>query len=273
MKNKLKTKWHQQFSLPLINYQQQQNDHKENKSMNDVEKNYLRIMKKLDIFDLGYMIMHLCLANFHELLNLNNYTCEHDNDNIMIENEGKKESSCCCFYHCVERSEENAKSKIKMTSFINKNIFSESFVEFLCITTSYKLDKTFSFNKIKNQPWIHSVKLGSNKKVLSVTNTINKSGVMITFEEFLILSKAQNLKKENMSINNNSLKRFERICDNLSLILTNCEHFFKYLEIKNLDLLFDRYSQELSDLSLELGVGHDVLINKLKDIYGNAKLL
>jgi hypothetical protein len=184
MKNKLKFRWLNEIEdiekdLKNANYNSNANN---------------KIIKKIEIFELGFLIFNLCLMNVFEDF-LMNYVCPHEKN--------KKEKFCCCLYHCIEKYEMIHKkdSKIKITNFVNNSRYTEYFLNFLCLTMSYKNDLNFSYKKVKDHIW-----LKKKDKINMTDNSKTKNSILLELQEILKVSQDIKIKKE--------FTKFERIKKN-----------------------------------------------------------
>lgn len=239
MRNLLKNEWIKEYSNGKIINELKM-------SFTQSELKLLKIFKRLDIFDLGFMLLNCALGGL-EFEDLQTYQCEHidkNNENIF---------TCCCLFHCINKYESSLPDKkLKLTNIINTTNYSEEFISFLCYTTSYKFDKNFTFHKIKNHDWF---KTDSEK-------------ILISMDEVLKLSKDYYLKNDYLINKNNANRRFEKFCESLINVLSLSDNYFKYMNITNSDAIFSNH-YNIDELSSELGVTKDNLMNKLKSIYDN----
>ncbi len=244
--------------------------------------NFNRVAKKLENFDLGYMLIQCAIGGF-EVLDTSEYICSHNG----IE--------CCCLYHCIEReSDENSNSnnkEEKINSYsensnntseniltkINQNInnsnnnysnkltiprlikskFSQNFIDFICLTTSYDLDKELSFSFVRNHQWL---------------TTESNNDIKLSIEELLNISKDYNCKKSSFpGIFNNPHKRLDKLCDNLQLIMPESKAYFKKNKISNSTDLFNLqgFKENINNLSKELGIDEETTGIKIKMVFDN----
>lgn len=209
------------------------------------ENQILKVMKRLDYFDLGYMLIHCLLGDFY-ILDFVNYICKHGNND------------CCCYLHCIIKSQNESKSKIKLENLINEQLYTKNLIDFICLCTSYKFDKSFALNLIKKHKWLIEDSHDNNK-------------VNISLHELLKLSKDYNFKNEYLILNNihnNSTRRLEKLIENISVILPYTQEYYNQNNIRNFDQILNSQC-DIEELSFELGVDKDTLISKLKIIYDN----
>ena len=90
MRNVLKNKW----MIKLNN--SKKSELKENGDLtNDISSEIIisNILKKLDMFDLGFLLIY-CTMGGLEIFDASQHICSH--------NDSRGESTCCCFFHCIE---------------------------------------------------------------------------------------------------------------------------------------------------------------------------
>ena len=211
------------------------NSKNNNKSIIDNEIVLFKVMKRLDIFDLGFMIINCAIGNL-DLIDFNKYVCDHDIN------------KCCCLYHCIEKTESN--KRIKITNIINEKIFSKHFINFICCTTSYSYKKN-SPNKIKNHEWFIN----------------NQDKILLNINELLTLSKEFQIKK-NVHLQKNLMQKFDSICESLKLVLSFCDYYFQHQRVTNSNFIFNEDNEKnLQLLSEELGIDRETLISHIKPIF------
>jgi hypothetical protein len=204
---------------------------------------YQKVAKRVDIFDLGLLLINCAVGGILDTFDFTTFTCEHD-------------MKCCCLYHCIETFENNKGMKHGLTSLISKNQrYSKEFITFLCLTTTYSYNKRISYKQLKNNDWLLSA---SNDKVY------------LNLNELLGISKAYHSRKDPLGINKQHNKRFQSLCDNLSLVLSCCDNYFKHYGIKSSDFIFNESNEKnLIELSNEMGVDKETLAQKIKPIFDN----
>jgi hypothetical protein len=158
------------------------------------DTNYSKIKKKLEMFDLGLVLFYSVIGG-NEIIDFSQYMCSH--------HDNKQNLACCCFYHCLEKSEnEKLEYKIKLTNLITKS-YSSELVSFLCELTSYSLNtNVLTKNKIKNHKWLMN------------SETKDKE-VLLNLEELLKVS--------NLMSNKPSFIKLEKLCENISIVLPSCK--------------------------------------------------
>lgn len=216
--------------------------------MNQATK-FIRIYKKLDAFDLGFLLINLALGEF-EVSDLQGHHCTH-----ICEDLRTVKYTCCCLYHCVVKQEEFKHSKLKLKNFLNESLFSHELIEFICFCTSYSLTAN---------PFYQSI----NKfKFLSSAYRDEKNSVSL--EEMLLLSKEKIRKEDYLVIN--SPARLETVIENLGLILPHCESYFKVNGMSSSEQIFTEQllGEDLSDLAGDFKIDKGTLINKLKSLFDN----
>jgi hypothetical protein len=233
MKNKLKIQW----------------------SHTNTSKKSLKIERKLDIFDFGFMLIHCTLGGL-ELYDIQNHVCEHHNEELI--------STCCCFFHCL-CVEKKPPSKLSFRKFINSINYSDQYNDFLCLCTSYKHTTSNSIQNLKIHPWLQQE---------------NKNRVGISLNEILNVSRDFNLKNEYLNNNkSNSEQRFEKLLDNLALVLPTCQCYFnhqltQFNEInqhkkESFRQIFDNSItvENLKELHKEYGIKEETIKNKIESVF------
>lgn len=177
------------------------------------------------MFDLGYLVLN-CALGVVELEDLSQYQCTHFN----------KENKCCCFYHCLIKSETNG---IKIANLI-KN-YSDQFVNFICLLTSYSFEE---LPKTKNHPWLNNTEYKQEEIIINLLELLKASYICNNFRKL-------------------STIKIDRLADNISLLLPTFKDFYKTKEN-----IFNQISESnLNELSNDLTIDKENLINKLKPIY------
>jgi hypothetical protein len=244
MRNVLKNKW----MIKLNN--SKKSELKENGDLTkDISSEIIisNILKKLDMFDLGFLLIYSTMGGL-EIFDASQYICSH--------NDSRGESTCCCFFHCIENFEnESSNDKKYKTTQIIKKKYSVEFISYICEITSYrfKYNSIFSNNKIKNHPWL-----------VSLTEKHSQASEMnLNLEELL---KVSNIMSKKISF-----IKLEKLCDSISQILPLCRS--KYHLNKNatdspgnsVELCLT--SSVVEDISFNLGIEKEVLLEKIKPLY------
>jgi serine/threonine protein kinase len=206
-----------------------------------------KINQKLNIFDIGCIIIQ-CAVGSSDFYNFAEYQCTC----IQL----NKNEKCCCLYHCIIKYEQQQTNIIKLVDLINNSLFSQEFINFICEATSYDYKQDFSIKNLKSHLWI----MGNNE------NTSNK--VKVFLEEYIALSKDYNFQNEYIISNDNSMCRFDKFCENISIILSDWTSYYEHYNIRHLNEIFNS-TNDLNELSREFGIEKDIIINKLKPLYSN----
>jgi hypothetical protein len=231
IRNILKANWLKQQNTNLINISLG--------GLGDEDKYVLqKILKRLDIFDLGVLLMNLAVGNLIEHINWSTYNCEH-------------EYKCCCLYHCIQLFEKN--NKFKLTNLISEQRFSQEFIDFLCYITGFSYSKKVSFKSLRNHHWLL---------------TAAKDNVLVSLQELLSISRDYFNRKD--YLHNKTNKRFQSFCESITLVLTCCDNYNKHFGINSSEHIFNEANEKnLLELSYEMGVDKDTLVTKLKPLYDN----
>jgi len=120
------------------------------------------LTKKFDYFDIGFILIYTAIGGM-EIINFTEFTCTHDSEGEGNGIDSPKNNSvlnpsqcCCCLYHCIEKTEKKLDTKLKITNFINNKRFSQEFIDFICLCTSYDLlERNVTFSKLKNHSWLN----------------------------------------------------------------------------------------------------------------------
>jgi hypothetical protein len=214
--------------------------------------------KIFDQFDLGFLVLQSAIGNI-DIIDFSEFQCEHKT--------AENKRDCCCLFHCVQKFEESLKTKYKITSFINLKNFSEEFIHFLCVTTSYE-NHQYPFAKLKFHPFIKNI--GENKKINStVIQFKNKNKIsekyLISLKELLVISSEPSGKFEYIN-NAKPNSKFDKFSESISMVMPNCENYFKEMKIRDFDQLFNKNS-DLKDLLQELEVDQESLQTRLRPIF------
>ena len=216
--------------------------------------------KFYDLFDLGFLLLQCAIGNL-DIIDFNEFKCEHLDE--------EKNFSCCCLIHCVEKYEETLTTKLKISNFINSKYYSEDFTNFLCITTSYHNNQT-QISKLKFHPLIRNC---SDNKINTTSihfknKTKKAEKYNITLKELLKISHENGGKIDYTNLKNSSTK-FDKFCENISLVLPNCETYFRNMNITDSSSLFNK-KNEIQEILKEFEIDQDTLNIKLKSIYDNT---
>jgi hypothetical protein len=218
-----------------------------NSSLDDYNSELLT--KKFDFFDIGYLLLHAALGGL-KIINFSEYSCSHEADldltTINIhESNGDIQTSCCCLYHCVEKTEKNLETKLKITNFINNKRFTQEFIDFLCLCTSFDLlERNVTFCKLKNHSWL-------NMKKDTVENIF----------EFSDLHKTYTNIKKNL---------YDKNVDNLIGVISRTLVSSSAITSKmynNTNEILSKDNKDLVELSIDIGVDIMDLITRLKPIF------
>ena len=217
--------------------------------------------KFLDLFDLGFLLIQ-CAIGCLDIIDFSEYKCEHlDEENNY---------SCCCLLHCIEKFEKNLTTKLKIKNFINKINYSEEFTNFLCISTSYN-NFQIQASKLKFHPFLKN--FGDNKKInttsMQFKNKLKKNEkYKISLKELLLISNENGGKFDYSNLRNTSSK-FEKFCESMSLVLPNCESYFKDTNVKDSSQIFNK-NNDIKDILQEFEVDQETFVSKLKTIFDNS---
>lgn len=216
--------------------------------------------KFYDLFDLGFLLLQ-CATGSLDIIDFNEFKCEHlDKDNNF---------TCCCLIHCVEKYEETLTTKLKISNFINSTYYSEEFTNFLCITTSYHNNQTL-ISKLKFHPLIRNFSDNKiNTTSIHFKNKIKKAEKYnISLKELLKISHENGWKIDYSNLKSNTTK-FDKFCENISLVLPNCESYFQNMKITDSSFLFNK-KNEIQEILQEFEIDQETLHRKLKSIYDNT---
>lgn len=197
-----------------------------------------KVHKQLDMLDLGVLLMQAAIGGI-SIIDYNSYECNHN--------------QCCCLYHCIELHESTIKNKFKLTNFINKNKFSQNFIDFLCLVTSFNFCKSFSISKIRQSKWITEK---------------GKHQLEIGFDELMKLSKDFN-HKPNLLGQETPMRRFDKLCETISLMLSGCDGYFRHNDISSSNTIFTYNNTDIEELSKETGIEKEIVVNKIKPLFDN----
>jgi len=218
-------------------------------------------IKFLDLFDLGFLLIQ-CVTGCMDIIDFSEYKCEHlDEENNY---------SCCCLLHCIEKFEDNLTTKLKIKNFINKSNYSEEFTNFLCLITSYN-NFVVHASKLKFHPFLKNQ--GDSKKInttsMQFKNKFKKNDKFkISLKELLIISNENGGKFDYSNLRNNSSK-FEKFCESMSLVLPNCESYFKEMGIKDTYQIYNK-NNDIKEILLEFEVDLETFNTRMKTIFDNA---
>lgn len=232
----LKNKWTLEISRKSsINVSIDYNDYN---APDDMLMNNAKIKKKLEMFDLGLILFYSATGG-NGIIDFSQYLCSHQET---------KQNKCCCFYHCLEKHEnEKLKFKINSTYMVSKT-YSPEFLSFLCMLTSYSLNPNIvTGDKIKNHSWL--INSNSDSK-----------------EREILLNLEELLKVSNITSKKLSFITLEKLCENISLILQSCKDSFLQLN-KNSSNTIKFSRLVLDELSNNLNIDKESLLEKIKSVY------
>lgn len=215
--------------------------------------------KNEDIFNIGFLLIY-CAIGGQSIINFSNYVCIHD-------------YHCCCLYHCIEKYEEKLSTKLKISNFINKILFSNEFINFLCVTTNYNMQnnnpkgisklKTHKFFGNVNNDNLHTLSQSRNSCLVSLADLIK-----ITHEGSMSFNNKRNF------YDKTNIKRFNAFCDTLFMLVQTTYDRYKII---NKDIITEIKSKLIKDnkvifeLSKEFGVDVDNVKEKLDQIFSFEK--
>ncbi len=217
-----------------------------NNSLDDYNAELLT--KKFDFFDIGYLLIYAALGGM-DIINFTEYTCIHENNEEKDQKEKntlKYQAGCCCLFHCVEKYEKCLKTKLKITNYINNKRFTQEFIDFLCLTTSYDLlERNVDFSKLKNHSWL-------NMKHDKVDNIFS----------FTDLHKTYSNKKKNLYE-----KNVDNLIDVIARMFPNASSYYQDNNFKDSSAILNKENKDLVELAEDIGVEFDVLVRKLKPVF------
>jgi hypothetical protein len=226
IRNALRTNWLKKQNANLVNVSLG--------GLGDEDRLILqKVLRRLDIFDLGVLLIHCTVGNIIDCIDFSTYICEHD-------------FKCCCLYHCLMAYEH--KNKFKLTDMLSKR-YSREFTAFLCHTTTYHYDKQISFKRLKNHDWM-----------LSNPNDY----VYLNLQELLTISRSFFTRSDYLKAN----KRLDYLAESITNILSCCDSYFQHYGIEDTHLMFNEANEKnIIELSNEMGVEKDILVARLKPLY------
>jgi len=211
-----------------------------NNSLDDYNAELLT--KKFDFFDIGYILIYSALGGM-EIIKFSEYVCTHESND---QKDSSFQSGCCCLYHCVEKTEKKLNTKLKLTNFINNTRFTQEFIDFICLCTSFDLlERNVTFSKLKNHTWL-------NMKEDIVPNIFEFSDLYVTYP-----NKKKNLYEKNV----------DNLIDVISRTFPASSSYFQDNNFQNSSAILNKENKDLVELSIDIGVDVDTLINKLKPLF------
>ena len=187
---------------------------------------------------MGYLLINCSVG---DLFDFSHQVCNHND--------------CCCFYHCILKTENDKISEFKLKSFLSDKTHSEEFINFLCYLTTYKFNKKNLFYNIKNHSWFE------NK------NKINTNKIYVTLSELLQLCKNMEIRDNQF---NKEKKTFESLIESVTLILTTAKGYFDFHFINKLEQIFtsDIINYDMEELSNNFqSINKEEMINMLKNVF------
>jgi len=211
-----------------------------------------------DLFDVGFLLMQCAIGNI-DIIDFSEYKCEH---NINKSDENTR-SDCCCLFHCVEKHEEQLSTKFKVTTFLNKTNFSEEFINFICVTTSYQ-NTNIHISKLK----FHSLIKNFNENTYKNKSKMQKEKYNITLKEFLKISVDPTAKIDQINSKSHQQK-LEKFFESISLVLPVCENYFHEMGIIHSSTIFNRRN-DIKELMCEFNIDEETLLKRLRHIYDTS---
>lgn len=236
-----------------------------NNNLNNVNLSFV----KVDIYDLGVLLLYCILGGF-DLIDLSIYECKHT-----------RSDNCCCLLHCYFKyeKEHNKNYKIKLKTILKKYTSSLNFEKFICALTSYKIDKNLSIDNLKQHFWLNGIKKKSKntfdeRTKVNFSNFENEGSfqyisetLLVEMKEIFRLSNEINSKGSIVSSNNNK-KIFETFLENFGKIISKSHYYFKQYNIKNFNQVMNR-NNHIDFISQELNLDRDYVYQNLKELYDN----
>jgi len=220
------------------------------------------IRKSEDLFNIGFILIY-CALGGQNIINFSNFECIHG-------------GQCCCLYHCIEKYEINLKTKLKITNFINKNLFSEDFISFLCLSTSYNQNmNNLTMSKLKRHPFVNV-----NEDIDKYNKNSNFCDVDLIDLLKVTLESAISFNKKRDMFDKKNIKRFNSFCDSLLMLIqssndrTNNLEGYRigngnemFIELKNKLNSKNKDDKDIIEISKEFGLEVDYVIEKLSQIF------
>ena len=205
-------------------------------------------------FYLGYMLIISCLGG----LKFNHFEYIEKNINIVVKE--IKLKKICCFFHLLIHIDNNFATKLRICNIINEKLFSNKFIDFLCLLTNFNKEKhkDITIKMLKNHIWFKESITNGNINLIEVIQITRewKKNKLLNYD-----SRYNNFEN---SLNMIISKNMEYYKDSYNIM--NYKSIYTYISSGDIISFIENKKKILKEISYDLLIQPNYLDCKLKEI-------